>query len=155
MTANLNPHNVLLSYWFLNPFSMSITYSHTAWNRFKKKKISVNVLLCFASKQQSQLPHTAPEITVLQTEATQNKCTSIFEVNLMLCKVNNRYTSVPLKFIFGNGIGTGIKVLLQGVHLSAQNVSESFHFCKFLTQPVPLLSKGGGRRRDANRKKII
>lgn len=110
-----------------------------------KKKISVNVLLCCASKQQSQLPHTAPEITVLQTEATQNKCTSIFEVNLMLCKVNNWYTSVPLKFIFGNGIGTGIKVLLQGVHLSAQDVSESFHFCKFLTQPVPLLSGGGER----------
>lgn len=64
----------------------------------------------------------------------------------MLCKVNNWYTSVPLKFIFGNGIGTGIKVLLQGVHLSAQDVSESFHFCKFLTQPVPLLSRGGGEK---------
>lgn len=71
----------------------------------------------------------------------------------MLCKVNNWYTSVPLKFIFGNGIGTGIKVLLQGVHLSAQDVSESFHFCKFLTQPVPLLSGGGEKTKRCKQEK--
>lgn len=38
-------------------------------------------------------------------------------------------TAVSLKFIFGNGISTGVKVFLQGVHLSAQDVPESFHFC--------------------------
>ncbi len=38
-------------------------------------------------------------------------------------------TSVSLKFIFGDSISTGVKVFLQGVHLSAQNVAERFHFC--------------------------
>lgn len=37
-------------------------------------------------------------------------------------------TSVSLKLIFRD-ISTGVKVFLQGVHLSAQNVPEGFHFC--------------------------
>lgn len=38
-------------------------------------------------------------------------------------------TSVSLKFIFADSISTGVKVFLQGVDLSAQNVPEGFHFC--------------------------
>lgn len=49
-------------------------------------------------------------------------------------------TSISLKFIFGDNVSTGVKVFLQRVHLSAQNVPEGFHFSELLTQPVPLLS---------------
>lgn len=50
-------------------------------------------------------------------------------------------TSVSVKLILAQGIGTRVKVLLQGVHLSAQNVPEGLHFCELLTQPVALLSR--------------
>lgn len=62
-------------------------------------------------------------------------------------------TSVPLKFIFGDSISTGVKVFLQGVYLSAQNVPKGFHFCKLLTQPVPLLHREKQKCRDANSRK--
>lgn len=38
-------------------------------------------------------------------------------------------TRVSLKFIFGDSISAGVKVLLQGVNLSAQDVPKCFHFC--------------------------
>lgn len=38
-------------------------------------------------------------------------------------------TCVSLKFIFGDSISTGVKELLQGVNLSAQDVPKRFHFC--------------------------
>jgi len=43
-------------------------------------------------------------------------------------QLNSVFTSVPLKFIFGDDVSTGVKVFLQRVHLSAQNVPEGFHF---------------------------
>lgn len=41
----------------------------------------------------------------------------------------SQVTSVSLKFISGDSIGTDVKVFLQGVHLSAKNIPEGFHFC--------------------------
>lgn len=38
-------------------------------------------------------------------------------------------TCVPLKFIFGDSIRTGVEELLQSVNLSAQDVPKGFHFC--------------------------
>lgn len=49
-------------------------------------------------------------------------------------------TFIPLQLVFGDSVCTAIKVLLQGVHLSAQDVPEGLHLRQLLTQAMTFLS---------------
>lgn len=45
------------------------------------------------------------------------------------CNITVFLTFVPVKLIFTVSIGAVVKVPLQSVHLSAENVSEGLHLC--------------------------
>lgn len=50
-------------------------------------------------------------------------------------------TFIPLQLIFGLGVCAAIEVLLQRVHLPAQDVSEGLHLRQLLPQAVALLEE--------------
>lgn len=56
-------------------------------------------------------------------------------------------TFIPLQLIFGLGVCAAIEVLLQRVHLPAQDTSEGLHLRQLLPQAVALLDgRRGGKR---------
>jgi methyl coenzyme M reductase subunit C-like uncharacterized protein (methanogenesis marker protein 7) len=60
-----------------------------------------------------------------------------------------------VELVFGHAVGAGVKVLLQGVHLSAEDVPEGLHLSQLLPQAVALLGGNrlnrGGRENERTR----
>lgn len=74
--------------------------------------------------------------------------TSVQQLQQGLRLITSVFTFVPLQLVLGHAVCAAVKVLLQRVHLPAQDVSEGLHLCQLLPQTVTLLEKQYNKSSD-------